>query len=141
VALGDEIGELVEAAGNEVDELHLADRAQAQIAHAAGRADNGAFADGRIDHAFPAETLKQAFAGLEGAAVDADVFADDHDCGIALHFLKHGLLDGFEERHRAAAAIAVHRIAVGFAAGHRLSPLALCAPAEGPGSASSGDFR
>src|SRR5882762_6567443 len=79
VAFGDEIGELVEAAGDEVDELHLADGTQAEIAHAAGRADDGAFADGRVDYTLPAKTLKQAFAGLERAAVDADVFADDHD--------------------------------------------------------------
>src|SRR5882672_12723520 len=102
VALGDEIGELIEAAGDEVDELHLADGAQAEIAHAASRADDGAFADGRVDYAFPSEAFEQAFAGLERAAVDTDVFADDHDSGVALHLLKHGLLDGFEEGDWAA---------------------------------------
>src|SRR5439155_21899612 len=79
VPFGDEIGELVEAAGNEVDELHLADGAQAEIAHAAGRADYGAFADRRVDDALPAEALQQSFTGLEGAAIDADILADDHD--------------------------------------------------------------
>jgi len=33
VAFGDEIGELVETAGDKIDELHLADGAQAEIAH------------------------------------------------------------------------------------------------------------
>src|SRR4029077_10770848 len=141
VALGDEIGELVEAASDEIDELHFADRAQAEIAHAASGADDGALADGRIDHALPAETLEQAFAGLESAAVDADVFADDHDGRVALHLFKHGLLDGFEKRDPALAAIPARRIAIGFAAGHRLSPLALHAPAKRSGSASAGDFR
>ena len=83
MALGDEIGELVEAAGDEIDELHFGDGAQAEIAHAAGRADDGAFADGRVDDALPAEFFEQAFAGLEGAAVDADVFADEDDAGVA----------------------------------------------------------
>src|SRR5712672_3549091 len=103
VALGDEIGELVEAAGDEVDELHLADGTQAEITHAAGRADDGAFADGRVDYALPAEALEKAFAGLERAAVNTHVFADDHDGGVALHFLEHGLLEGFEEGDRATA--------------------------------------
>src|SRR5437764_5964023 len=84
VPFGDEIGELVEAAGNEVDELHLADGAQAKIAHAAGRSDYGAFADGRVDDALPTEALQQSFTGLEGAAVDADILANDHDGGVAL---------------------------------------------------------
>src|SRR5439155_25321001 len=97
VPFGDEIGELVEAAGNEVDELHLADGAQAKIAHAAGRSDYGAFADGRVDDALPTEALQQSFTGLEGAAVDADILANDHDGGVALHFLEHGLPDGFEK--------------------------------------------
>src|SRR6202521_3943836 len=141
MALGDEIGELVEAASDEIDELHFADGAQAEIAHAAGGADDGALADGRVDHALPAETLEQAFAGLESAAVHANVFADDHDRGVALHLLKHGLFDGFEECHRAVATIAARRIAIGFAAGHRLSPLALHAPAKRPSSGSAGDFR
>src|SRR5258706_10973120 len=100
VAFGNEIGELVEAAGNEVDELHLADGAQAEVAHAASRADDGAFADGRVDHALPAEALEKALAGLEGAAVDSHVFADNHDGGVALHLLEHGLLDCFEESDR-----------------------------------------
>src|SRR5712672_2828352 len=102
MALGDEIGELVEAASDEVDELHLADGTQAEITHAAGRADDGAFADGSVDHALPAEALEQAFAGLERAAINTHVFADDHYGGVAFHFLEHGLLDGFEESDGAA---------------------------------------
>src|ERR1700704_4925785 len=92
MTFGDEIGELVEAAGDEVDKLHLADGPQAEVTHATSCADDGAFADRGVDHALPAEALEQAFAGLERAAVDADVFADDHDGGVALHFLEHGLL-------------------------------------------------
>ena len=97
VALGDEIGELVEAAGDEIDELHFGDGAQAKIAHAAGSADDGAFADGRIDDALPAEFFEQTFAGLERAAIDADIFADENHAGVGGHFFEHGLLDGFEK--------------------------------------------
>src|SRR5256885_16258545 len=102
VALGDEVGELIEAAGDEVDELHFADGAQAEIAHAASCADDGALADGRVDDALPAETLQQAFAGFEGAAIDANVLAEKDDGWVALHFFEQGLLDGFEESDRPA---------------------------------------
>ena len=54
------------------------------------------FADGSFDHAFVAETREQAFGGFERAAVDADVFADSDDSGIAVHFFEHRLADGFE---------------------------------------------
>src|SRR5258705_6424867 len=89
VAFGDEIGELVEAAGDEIDELHLADGAQAEVTHPASRANDGAFADGRVDYALPAEALEKAFAGLEGAAINTHVFADDHYGGDAFPFFPH----------------------------------------------------
>ena len=97
VTLGHEVGELIEAAENEIDELHFRDGTQAKIAHAASRADDGALADGRIDDAFPAEFLQQAFTGLESASVDADIFADENDARVSGHFFKHGLPDGFEK--------------------------------------------
>src|SRR5262249_26514478 len=97
VSFGHKVRDLVECAHDEIDELHLANRTQAQIAHAASRADDGRFADRRIDDAFPAETLEQSFAGFESAAIDADVFAQQHDSRIALHLFKHRLLDGFKK--------------------------------------------
>src|SRR5262252_10598201 len=45
VAAGDKVGELVETASDEVDELQFGDGAQPEEAHAAGGADDGAFAD------------------------------------------------------------------------------------------------
>src|SRR5271163_2214939 len=131
VALGDEIGELIETAGDEIDKLHFGDGPQAEITHAAGGSDDGAFADGRIDDAFPAETLEQTFAGLESAAINADILAEQHHRGVALHLLVHGLLDGFEKGDRLAVAArsrirgAVCRRAVCrrfFRFGHVLSP-------------------
>src|SRR5258705_122017 len=97
VAFGDVIGELLEAAGDEIEDLHLADGTQAEIAHAESRADEVALANGSDNDTLPAETLEKAFAGLERAAVDTHVFADDHYGGVAFHLLEHGLLDGFEE--------------------------------------------
>src|ERR1700721_122329 len=100
VALGDEVGELVEATGDEIDELHFGYGTQAEIAHPAGGADDGAFADGRVNDALPAEFFKQAFAGLECAAVDTDIFAEEHDAGVGGHLFEHGLADSFEKGDR-----------------------------------------
>ncbi len=79
VRFRDEVGDLIEAAGDEIDELHFGDRAQAEKAHAAGGADDGGFGDGRFDHAFAAEFGQQAVGDFESSAVDADVFADGDD--------------------------------------------------------------
>src|ERR1700683_342824 len=98
VRFGDHVGDLVEGAGDEINELHFRHGAQAEIAHAARSAYDGGFADRSFDHAFVAETREQAFGGFERAAVDADVFADDDDGRVAVHFLEHGLADGFEHR-------------------------------------------
>ena len=94
--LGDEIGDLVEAAGDEIDELHFGHGAQTEEAHAAGRADDGGFADGRFDHALAAEFREQAFGDFEGAAVYADIFAEGDDGRVALHFFEHRLADGIQ---------------------------------------------
>src|SRR5713101_3036175 len=66
--LGDEIGDLIEAASDEVNELHFRHGSQAQIAHAHRGADDGGLADGRVNHALPAEALEQTGADLERAA-------------------------------------------------------------------------
>ena len=96
VRLGRVVGDRVERAGDEVHELHLDHRAQPEITHAHGRADDGRFADGRIDHALPAEPFQQAGGGLERAAVDADVLAEEHHGRIALHLFGQRLANGFE---------------------------------------------
>src|SRR5271170_2766818 len=97
MTFGDEIRELIKTAGDEIDELHFGDGAQAEIAHPTGRADDGAFTDGSIDDAFPAEFLEKTFAGFKSSAVDADVFANENHGGVGGHFFKHGLANGFEE--------------------------------------------
>ncbi len=100
VRLGHKIRNLVEAAGDEVNELHLGDGAQPEVAHAHRSADDGRLRDGRIHHALPAEAFEQAFAGFERPAIDTHVLAEQDDRGVALHLLEHGLADGFEKRYR-----------------------------------------
>src|SRR6266478_2317775 len=119
VSLGDEIRNLIEGADDEIDELHFANGAQAAVAHPASSADNGALADRRVNHALRAEALQQTFAGLEGAAVHADVFPHQNDRRIAFHLLEHGLLDGFEKRDlRSVGRAAIRSGAVCFGHGY-----------------------
>src|SRR5262245_46542169 len=76
MAFGDKVRNLIERADDEINELHFGDGTETEIAHTASRTDNSRFADRSIDHALPAESFEQAFASLERAAVDANVFAD-----------------------------------------------------------------
>src|SRR6202030_1679755 len=100
VGFGDEVRHLIEAAGDEIDELHLDDGPKAEIAHAAGRANDTGLADGRVDHAFGTEPREQSFGHLKRTAVNADIFAERDDGGIAVHLLEYGLADSFEHGDR-----------------------------------------
>src|SRR5260370_32950654 len=74
-----------------------------------GRADNGVLVDGSVDPALPANPFQQTFAGLERPAVHAHVLADQHNGRVALHFLEHGLFDGFEKSNLRSARRAALR--------------------------------
>ena len=64
------------------------------------RADRGAddrlLRERRIEDALRAEPLLQPLGRLEGAAVDADVLAEDEDAFVALHLLEERLADRLE---------------------------------------------
>src|SRR6185503_6579712 len=62
------------------------------------RAHDRGFGNRRVDDARLAELLREAISHLEGAAVGADVFAEDEDALVALHLLPHPLAQGFEKR-------------------------------------------
>ena len=62
------------------------------------RAHDGRLADGRVDHALPAEALEQARGDLERAAVDADIFAEQHDGRVAVHLFEQGLREWLRDR-------------------------------------------
>src|SRR3984957_8160130 len=98
---GDEVGDLIETARDEIDKLHLAHRAQTQKAHTAGRADDRRLGDGRFNHPFAAKFGQQAVRNFKSPSVDADVFADRYDRGVALHFFGHGLANGVHHSDRA----------------------------------------
>ena len=102
VRLGDHVGDLVEGAADEIHELKFGDGAHAGERRAEGRADDGGLGDGRVDDALGAEAVDESVGDFEGAAVDADVFAEAEDGGVAVHFFPDSLADGFEvgELHR-----------------------------------------
>ena len=102
VRFRDHVGDLVEGAADEVHELKFGDGAHAGERGSEGRADDGGLGDGRVDDALGAEAVDESVGDFEGAAVNADVFAEAEDGGVAVHFFPDSLADGFEvgELHR-----------------------------------------
>ena len=96
VRLGQHVDDLIEGATDEVHELELDHRAQAGERSSEGGVDKRHLGDGRVDHPLGAEALDEALGYAKRASVDADVFADAEDRGVALHFFVKSLADSFE---------------------------------------------
>src|SRR6266849_4912191 len=96
------VADLVEGAADEVHELEFGDGAHAGERRSEGRAYDGGLGDGRVDDALGAEAVDKTVGDFESAAVNADVFAEAEDRGVAVHFFPDSLSDGFEvgELHR-----------------------------------------
>jgi hypothetical protein len=92
------VDDLIEAARDEVGELHLGDRAVAAQRRADADADDRRLGDGRIDHAHLAELLVQSLGHAEGAAVRTDVLTQHEHLRIAAHLFGERLADRFEVR-------------------------------------------
>src|SRR4051812_903873 len=93
---GDHVGNLVEGAADEVHELKFGDGAHAGERGSEGGAHDGGLGDGRIDDPLGAEAVDESVGDFEGAAVNADVFAETEDGGVTVHFFPDSLADGFE---------------------------------------------
>src|SRR6185503_2923292 len=103
--LRNHVADLVHGTGNKVHELKFRHRTHAGERCAEGCTHYGGFCDRSVDHPFRAKTMDKAIRDFEGAAVDADVFTQAEDGGVALHLLPDSLADGFEIgelRHRCA---------------------------------------
>jgi len=81
-----------------VGELDLCDGAQTVGRHADRGTDDAALSDGGIDDAMRTIAALQPLGGSEHAAEVADIFAQDHDPGIAR---EHDLHRGVERLHHA----------------------------------------
>ncbi len=92
----DHVGDLVEGAADEVHELKFGDGTHTGERRSEGRAYDGGFGDGRVDDALGAEAVDETVGDFKSPAVDADVFAEAEDGGVAVHFFPDSLADGFE---------------------------------------------
>ena len=92
------IDDLIEAADDEVGELHLGDGPIATQRRADADADDGRFGDRRVDHAHLAELVVEALGDAERAAVGADILAQHEDLRIAPHLLDQRLANGLQVR-------------------------------------------
>src|ERR1700685_1256500 len=90
------VGNLIESAADEIHELKFGDGAHASERGSEGRAHNGGLGDGRVDDALGTEAVDESVGDFEGAAVNADVFAEAEDGRVAVHFFPDSLADGFE---------------------------------------------
>ncbi len=91
--LGEQVGDLVEGAADEVHELEFSDRPHAGDGRSEAGIDDRHLGDGSVDHALGAEAVDQAVGNFERAPVDADVLANAEDGRIALHLLPDALPD------------------------------------------------
>ena len=88
--------EVVPGAGDEVRELHLRHRPHAHQRRAGRAGDDRRLRERHVEHAPRAELLLEAQRHLEGAAVDADVLAEDEDALVAAHLLPEAVGDRLE---------------------------------------------
>ncbi len=93
-ALGEFVGDIVEAHRDEVGEHDLGDRLQAGHRRAHGGAEDCLLGDRRVAHAHRTELFVQADGRLEHAAGLGDVLAEKYDVRIARHFLGDAADDG-----------------------------------------------
>ena len=93
-ALGELVGDVVEADREKVREHDLGDRLQPGHRRAHGRAHDRLFGDRRVAHAQRPELLEQADGGFKHAAGFRHVFAEKHHVGVARHFLRDAAGDG-----------------------------------------------
>ena len=99
VELRGDVDELVEAAGDEVGELHLADRPQPLDRGADRGADDRVLGQRRVEHPLGAELLHEAVGDLERAAEGADVLAEAEHGLVAAHLLAKTVGDRLQVCH------------------------------------------
>src|SRR6266704_1217419 len=79
------VDDLVEAAGDEVDKLHLGDGTKTHERRTYSGADDSGFSHRGIDDTLRSKLFQQASADFERTAVDAHVFTKQEHCLVTLH--------------------------------------------------------
>src|SRR5512139_2503054 len=103
------VDDLVESAGDEVDELHLEDRPHPLDRETDTGPDDQRLGDGHVDHPVGAVLLLEPRRRLEGAAQPSDILPHERDIAVPPQLLVHGLPDrldvGDEHGYRASVSI------------------------------------
>ena len=92
------VDDLIEAARDEIGELHLGDRTIAALRRADADPDDRRLRDRRVDDAEIAELFVEALRHAEGAAVGADILAEHEYFRVAAHFFGKRLANRFQVR-------------------------------------------
>src|SRR6185312_15228983 len=95
VHLACHVDDLVEATGDEVDELHLRNGTHAHQGRPYSGTDDGRFRHRRIYHALGTKLLQETGAYFECAAVRAYIFSQEEYGLITSHLFANSLANGF----------------------------------------------
>ena len=99
VLFGEVVHDLVEAAGDEVAELHLHHRFAAGDAQAQADADDGAFAERGVTDTVGAKLLHETVGDLEDTAVVGNVLPHQHEVIVGEHAFAEAIGYGVDEAH------------------------------------------
>ena len=105
VDLGEVVDDLVEAAGDEVAELHFHHGLLAGNRQAKASADDGRFAQRSVAHTLLAKGVDEPIGHFEDTAVRADILAHEHEAWMLLHACAQPLRDGVDEPHLTVTSI------------------------------------
>ena len=93
---GNIIGQHIVRARDEINELHLGDRAHAHMCRPSSCAHDRSLAYRCIDNAVRPEPLKKTLRDLESSTVLGDIFTQQKNPLIPLQFLPHSLAQGLQ---------------------------------------------
>ena len=93
------IDELIHRLHGEIEGHEFDDGFQSVEGRADADAGKAVFGDRRVDDAPRAEFFQQPLRDFIGALIFGDLFAHHEHVGIAAHFFRHGVAQGFAHRH------------------------------------------
>ena len=96
---GSGVDDLIEAAGDEVGELHLRDGAKPEDGRSDGSADDERLGDRCVDDSGGAVFLEKTTRRAEGPAEPSDILSEDEHGRVPFHLLVEGLADRIEVAH------------------------------------------
>src|SRR6266487_2561975 len=102
-AFGGVVRQEIKSGRYEIDKLKLGNWTHTHQCCPAGSADNRSFRNRRINYASFAELIEQTICNLERSPIEANIFANNKDGWIALHFFPDTLPNSFDKRNQTTA--------------------------------------